>query len=262
MKIISTPSGVVFYTFPEPSFKNTIHGFFTRKGGISSTPYDSLNLSISTGDSLKNIHENRRRIMESINRSENSVYDVWQVHSNQINIAKEPRKLDREPEQADAIITNNPDLTLLMKFADCVPILVNDPVKKVVGIIHAGWQGTVKRIAEKTIECMANRFNSNPSDVHAIIGPSIGPDHYNVGEDVYKSVIESFGQDHDFCLSKQNGQIKLDLWKANELLLRQTGVKEICITGMCTACDIENWYSHRAENGITGRFAAVIALKG
>jgi polyphenol oxidase len=149
---------------------------------------------------------------------------------------------------------------LFMRFADCVPILFHDPVKRVVGIAHAGWQGTVKKIVKITVETMHSRYGSNPADILAGIGPSISVDRYEVGPDVVEQVIHAFGDDASALLKRYNGSVHLDLWEANRLLLEQSGVRNIQVAGICTASNTADWYSHRAEKGKTGRFGAILAL--
>jgi len=138
--------------------------------------------------------------------------------------------------------------------------MVHDPVKKVVGVSHAGWMGTVRDVAGATIKAMQEKYGSAPSDIIACIGPSIGPDHYEVGEDVISQVRQTFGKDSDLVLPSHNKSPHFDLWKANEFLLERAGVTQIENSKICTACHTEDWFSHRAEKGKTGRFGALISL--
>jgi polyphenol oxidase len=166
-------------------------------------------------------------------------------------------------QKADAILTSSPGLTLYMRFADCVPVLLYDPVRRVVGLVHAGWQGTVVRTAAAAVERMMAEYGSRPADILAGIGPSIGPDHYEVGVDVIQRVQAAFPE-HAEALLQSNGsreRAHLDLWLANQVVLEEAGVKRIETAGLCTACDLDHWYSHRAEKGRTGRFGALIALQ-
>jgi YfiH family protein len=148
----------------------------------------------------------------------------------------------------------------MMRFADCVPIILHDPIKRVIGIAHAGWMGTVLGTVCYAVKAMQTHYGSSPSNIQAAIGPSIGPDHYEVGPEVVEEVKRSFGTDASGLLSKKGSSLNLDLWAANALLLGQAGVRNIEIAGLCTACHTGDWYSHRAENGTTGRFGAIIAL--
>jgi hypothetical protein len=188
------------------------------------------------------------------------VYDVWQVHGVNVVIAEAPRPADVPHIKADVILTDKPGVTVMMRFADCVPILLHDPVQKVVGIAHAGWMGTVKGAVRFAVEALQQRFGSKLKDIRAGIGPSIGPDHYEVGPEVVEQVRQTFQDNSTILLSKDIGRMKFDLWAANRLLLNQAGVNQVELAGLCTACHTEDWYSHRGEKGRTGRFGAIIAL--
>jgi polyphenol oxidase len=236
------------------------HAIFTRQGGVSPAPWDELNLGSTVGDDLERVRENRRLALETLGRDPASVYDVWQVHGVEVAIAEAPRAPEAPHLQADAILTDRPGLTLMMRFADCVPILLHDPVRKVVGIAHAGWMGTVRGTVRFTVEAMQKRYCSSPVDIRAAIGPSIGPDHYEVSPDVVMQVRQTYGSDAERLLLVNADHIKLDQWAANRLLLERAGVRHIEVAELCTACHTEDWYSHRAENGRTGRFGTIIAL--
>jgi len=147
-----------------------------------------------------------------------------------------------------------------MRFADCVPIFLFDPVKKIVGIIHAGWKGTVDNIVGNAIHTIQAKYQVNPKNLVAGIGPSIGPDHYIVGGEVREQAEITFGNNSSQFLIQKNRHTYFDLWAANNFLLREKGVKTIECAEICTACHLDDWYSHRAEKGATGRFGALIAI--
>ena len=249
-----------FYQFDLFSGLNLIHGLFTRKGGVSPQPWASLNLGGTTGDSRENIIENRKRIFGLMDRPVESIFDSWQVHGTQVIFPEAPRPLDGLHEKADILITDREDITLFMRFADCVPVMLYDPKKRVIGLIHAGWQGTVKLAGKVAVEAMSQRYGCSPGDIFAGIGPSIGPEDYEIGKDVETAVITSFADDSARLIRHENGRMYLDLWKANQIALERAGVKQIEIAGISTANDISRWYSHRAEKGATGRFGAFLAL--
>lgn len=254
--------GLRFWSFASFPEKEVLARVYTRQGGVSPSPWDSLNLGGSMGDPRDNLVENRRRIFADSGRRVESLFDVWQVHGTGVAVAQAPRPAQQEQEKADAIVTDVPGVTLMMRFADCVPVLVYDPVRRAVALVHAGWKGTVQKVVSVALRAMRASFGSHPEDLLAAIGPSIGPDHYEVGPDVVAQVVEAFGADAAFLLKAlPNGKALLDLWSANELLLHQAGVKQVEVTGLCTACDTRDWYSHRAEKGKTGRFAALFALR-
>ncbi|PKO00716.1 MAG: peptidoglycan editing factor PgeF [Chloroflexi bacterium HGW-Chloroflexi-4] len=253
-------NGLEVLQFENPGFSGCTHGVFTRKGGVSIGQWTSLNQGGTVGDERSHTIENRKRAFEFFGRRVESIIDVWQVHGNNVVCADQPRALDEPHTKADAIITNNPELTIFMRFADCVPILLYDPVKKVIGGVHAGWKGTVNNIVKDAVLAMREYYQVNPTDIIAGIGPAIGPDHYVVGEDVYAKALLTFGEDVDQVVTISNGKIHFNLWRANEFLLEKQGIKAIESAQICTACNLEDWYSHRAENGATGRFGALIAI--
>ncbi len=236
------------------------HAVLTRRGGVSPAPWADLNLGGTVGDEPQRVGENRRRALEALGREPASVFDVWQVHGVEVAVATSPRAPGTPHAQADVILTDNPAVTLMMRFADCVPILLHDPIRRVAGIAHAGWMGTVRGTVAAAIRAMQTTFGSAPEDIRAGIGPSIGPDHYLVGEDVAGQARQAFGKDAARLLAGRPDGVHFDLWAANLLLLKRAGVREIELAGLCTACHLEDWYSHRAEHGRTGRFGAVIAL--
>ena len=175
--------------------------------------------------------------------------------------ADQPIDPDTDLTQADIILTNRPEVTLYMRFADCVPLLFHDPAKQVIGLAHAGWVGTMKGAGRAAVEAMQARYGCKPENILAAIGPSIGVDHYEVGADVITKARESFGADAERLIESRDGHTYLDLWTANFVQLQKAGVEHIEVAGLCTACHLEDWFSHRAEKGKTGRFGALMALQ-
>jgi len=255
-------NGTKYFSFNSLSEHKIIHGVFTRHGGVSSAPYASLNIGGSNGDRKEDVIENRHRLFDAVGLDMNHYFDVWQVHSNRVIATTSPRSQNEPQQQADAIITNTPGLSLLMRFGDCVPILLYDPGKKVIGIVHAGWIGTLKRVCQNAVNQMSHTYNCCAGDIVASIGPSISVDHYEVGYEVLHQFQAQFGEDADqFFYLPQDGKPHLDLWAANEYQLKYAGVGTIENSRICTACHSDDWYSHRQEKGKTGRFGAVISLK-
>lgn len=249
-----------YYQFD--SFNDKVcHAIFTRRGGASPKPWASLNMGGTVGDDPLRVTTNRQAALATLGRETTSVFDVWQVHSAEVVIGTSPHPVGTPHQRADAILTDKHGLTLMMRFADCVPVFLYDPRHHVVGIAHAGWLGTVRGIIKATIEALKINFHTNPADLLAGIGPSIGPDHYIVGEDVVNQVKEAFSGDASELLIRNDDQTAFDLWAANRLSLERAGVNHIEVSGLCTACNTEDWYSHRAEQGRTGRFGAIIALR-
>lgn len=254
------PDSIRYYTFDSISAAGIKHAVFTRRGGISPQPWKSLNVGGLRGDDPDRVYQNRVLSFQTINREPESVYDVWQVHSTDVICTTGRRPASVRHRRADAILTNNPDVTLFMRFADCVPILLYDPVKRVIGIAHAGWMGTVGGIVPEVITTMEQVYRSNPGDVQAAIGPSIAAHHYEVGDEVADEVNKSFGDEAVGLLIRNKGKTYFDLWKANHLLLNKFGIESVELSGICTACHLEDWYSHRGEHGETGRFGVLMTL--
>jgi len=249
-----------YYQFDSLDHPDLVHGVFSRRGGVSAGAYASLNLSISTGDARENVRENRRRAFHALGREPESIADLWQVHSADVVVVDEPRGENYHSEKADALLTNNPAVTLFLRFADCVPILLFDPKRHAAGIVHAGWKGTLLKAPAAAVRAMAEQYGSRPADLLAGIGPSIGPCHYEVGPEVVERTRAAFPA-ADELLARVNGGYHLDLWAANARALREAGVEQIETSCLCTACRTDEFFSHRGEKGKTGRFGALIALR-
>lgn len=258
-----TVDGVRYLTF-DLFPRQVIQAVFTRQGGLSPDPWASLNVGGTVGDDTPRVRENRFRAFRALGRDPRSMFDVWQVHSADVVVATAPHDSIPREFKADGIITDNPAVTLFMRFADCTPILLYDPLHPAVGIVHAGWLGTVRKAVTATVAALQSAYGSNPAEILAAIGPSIGPDHYEVGPDVVEKANLAFGADAQSLFHQNGGQRPhFDLWAANRLALRQAGLQDqnIETAGMCTACNPQDWYSHREQKGKTGRFGALIALR-
>jgi YfiH family protein len=253
--------GLRYYSFEIFSDAVT-QAVFTRHGGVSPAPWHSLNLGGSVGDDPAHVKENRLRLFNAMQRSPASIHDVWLIHGTDIIYADSPRPLDAPSPKADIIFTNNPDVSLFMRFGDCVPILFHDPVRKVIGIAHAGWMGTLRGVVGSAVRGMQSHYGCDPKNIIAGIGPSIGVDHYEVGADVISQFREKYPQEAGEIVQTKNGSTYLDLWAANALQLKAAGVDQVQISGVCTACHVDDWFSHRAEKGRTGRFGALMSLQG
>ena len=251
---------ISYFTFNNLDEYGIVHGAFMRHGGCSPEPWKSLNMATSVGDSAEHVIENRRRISEVLGVGQNSFFDVWQVHSKRAIITDRPRKLGEKHVQADAIITREKGVSLLMLFADCVPIMLYDPKQEVIAIAHAGWQGTFKKVAAEAVNSMKQEFGCKPEDIIAGIGPSICVDHYQVGENVIHAARQAV-VNAEQVIRKIDHSYHVDLQRANQIILEEAGVRKIEQSGICTRCHDQDWYSHRGENGSTGRFAAVLTLE-
>ncbi len=268
-----------------------VHGFSTRRGGISSCYGGrTLNLGVTPADSKENVERNRKLFLEGLGAESENSPSTWplvqlkQIHSAVVHRVGAP---PREPLAGDGIITDTPGLLLAIKTADCVPVLVADVKRRVVGAFHAGWRGTVARIAEKGIGEMRRQFDSQPHDLRAAIGPSIRRCCYQVGSEVraefdsqFSYSCELFEEVFDadaihvrypmlFLTARAPGhselgpELHLDLVEANYRQLKNAGMRaeDISIVGGCTACDTTRYFSHRAEFGKTGRMMAAIGIR-
>jgi polyphenol oxidase len=254
------PDEIRYYTFDSLAGNGLTHAVFTRRGGVSPEPWASLNVGGLRGDDPERVFLNRVLSFRTLSRKPESVYDVWQVHGTRVICTQAPRPKDTLHLKADAILTDRPEVTLFMRFGDCVPVLFYDPRRRVVGLAHAGWQGTVGGMVTEAVWAMQTEYGCEPAEILAAIGPSIAAHHYPVGAEVVERVEAAFGEESGRLLPGEDGQTCLDLWEANRLLLERAGVRQIEISGICTACHPEDWYSHRREHGQTGRFGALIAL--
>ena len=256
---------ILYHTFESFEEAGIVHGTIGRRGGVSREPWASLNVGGTVGDDAGSVLENRRRSFQALSRPFESLYDVWQVHGVDVVCADLPRPPDQPHLKADVILTDKPGVTLFMRFADCVPIFLFDPVRRAIGLVHAGWLGTVEKTTMQAVRAMQRCYDSEPGDILAGIGPSIAPHHYQVGPEVVERVNQAFAGSASSVLISSNGShsesgVKFDLWSANRLILEEAGVHQIEIANICTACHLEDWYSHRGEKGRTGRFGALIGL--
>lgn len=253
--------GLVYYQFDQWTANSRLaHGIFTRLGGVSQAPWASLNLGGTVGDDQAAVRENHRRVYATLKLDGSRACTVWQVHSADTVVVRGPVPHRRWLARADGMVTDQSALPLAMRFADCTPILFYDPLKHVAGMAHAGWRGTVSGAAVSTLEAMCSAFGTRPQDVQAAIGPSIGPERYQVGEEVVEAVRQALGQTEGLIRRGEDGSAYFNLWAANRLALERAGVIQIEVAGICTASHTDEFFSHRAEAGRTGRFGAVMAL--
>lgn len=237
-----------------------------RHGGTSRPPFSSLNTSFRVGDDPALVLRNRARICAALDIGIDSIVAAQQSHGvNVVVVCQEDRgrgalSWDDAIPDADALITNCEDVVLLMTFADCVPIVLYDPVRVALGLVHAGWKGTVGGIVGEAVGSMVKAFGSDASQIVAAIGPAVGPCCYEVGPDVVEAA-RSPGLE-SFTLTA-TGRVILDLWEANRVQLVRAGLREsnVEVAAVCPACRTHLFFSHRGEGGQTGRFAAVAGLR-
>ncbi len=251
--------GLAWYRFEQ--WPQLQHGVFTRQGGSSCAPWASLNVGGNIGDDPCHVRSNHKHMYRALGVSEQRACTVWQVHSADIVLANGPVCGRRWLAQADGMLSAAEDTPLGMRFADCVPLLFYDPLRQVIGMAHAGWRGTVQDIAGRMVQAMVDAWGCRPADIQAGIGPSIGPQAYQVGEEVVAAVHSCCGTLEGLVRRKPaDGTAWLDLWACNRLLLERAGLRQIEVSGICSASRLDEFFSHRAEGGRTGRFGAVMTL--
>ncbi len=249
--------GLSFYQFDMP----VKHGIFTRLGGASVAPWTGLNLGGNVGDDPLTVRHNHEQMYAALEVEDDRACTVWQVHSADVVLVNGPVRGRRWLALADGMVTDRPDTPLVMRYADCTPLLFYDAIQSVIGIAHAGWRGTVQGVGANVVETMVTAYGCEPANIQAGIGPSIGPNRYQVGEEVVAAVQNYFETLAGLiCRDPEDGTAYFDLWAANRLDLERAGVEQIEVAGLCTASHIDEFYSHRAEKGRTGRFGAVITL--
>ena len=270
---INEKENVTYITFPKLSQhgEDVVHGFSTRLGGVSKNHLGSMNLSFTRGDEREAVLENHRRFGKALGYDENRLVFSNQVHLTNIHkVTKEDcgKGIIRESDiiEIDGLVTNEPGIPLITFYADCVPLFFYDPVNKVIAMAHSGWKGTVERIGAKMISYMKEEYHSNPEDIVCAIAPSICQKCYEVSEDVALRFLEVFGDGYgeELLYKKDNGKYQLNLHKACEITLLEAGVKKehLDVTDICTCCNPEFLFSHRASNGMRGNLAGVMMIKG
>ncbi len=233
-------------------FPQIVHSVFTRRGGVSNQPFDSLNVSFSNGDKEACVAENRSRIMNALDRNSTPVF-IDQVHEDNI-IVLENNKIEKFLYKADGIITNVKGKLLFIQVADCQSVMMFDPVNNVIANVHSGWRGSVKNIIGKCVDIMGKKFGTSPENIVAGISPSLGPccaEFVNYRKEFPESVWKY----------KEKDSLNFDFWELSFYQLLQKGVRADNIENMniCTKCFSKTFFSYRKEK-ITGRFACVIGL--
>ena len=263
--------GVTYLTWPEfekiPGF---VHGFSTRLGGVSEGIYSSMNLSFTRGDKEEAVRENYNRISAALGFSSEDIVTSDQTHTANVRvITAEDRgngiTKPRPYTDVDGMITNVPGLVLATFYADCVPLYFADPVHKAVGLSQSGWRGTAAGIGAVTVKELQKHYGTRPEDIYAAIGPSICQDCYEVSEDVILEFQKTFSRElwKDIFYRKENGKYQLNLWEANRQILLGAGIlpEHISMPNLCTCCNPEFLYSHRASQGKRGNLGAFLGIK-
>lgn len=251
-------NGVVFYRFEGLAGESGLnHALFTRQGGVSPPPFASLNVGHTVGDDLDAVRVNHQRALTALGWRREDVATCYQVHGTRVAVVGPNDRGQVRPE-TDALVTADASVVLMLRFADCVPVLFFDRRQRAVGLAHAGWRGVVAGVVASTVTKLVEVFGSRPADLWAGIGPSIGRCCYEVGHDVVDQVTDALNGLRPF--RRVNDQVHLDLWSAVHYQLEEAGVGQIEVAELCTACHTDEWFSHRAERGRTGRFGVVIGF--
>jgi YfiH family protein len=247
------------YRFENFRQEALVHAVFTRLGGVSEGPFATLNVGHTVGDAPQAVIENHRRIYAALDLGAGQVVTARQVHGNRVAVVT-GRDAGEVIPNTDGLVTATPGLALLLRFADCQPILVYDPEHHVLGLAHAGWRGVALGIARRLVEAMQETFGSQPSALLAGLGPAIGPCCYAVGHEVAAAMGYALPDWKRAMVPEGEDGWRLDLEAANTQLLAAAGVVQIEQAGICTACRNDEFFSHRADGGRTGRFAVAAYL--
>ena len=266
--IINEKNGVVYLTFPKLAAAGVRHGFSTRMGGVSKGYLGTMNLSFTRGDREENVRENFRRIADAIGFREEQLVFSAQVHETKIRkvtAANRGEGITKETAPGiDGLATDEADVPLYTSYADCVPLLFYDPQKKVVAMAHSGWRGTAARIGAKMVHFMEKEYGSRAENIIAAVGPSICRKCYEVSEDVAQAFREAFRPEQFPLLFDEKGQGKyqLDLWEANRIILTEVGIlpEHLDVTDLCTCCNHDKLFSHRASHGKRGNMGCFMCL--
>lgn len=262
--------GVLFLSFPILENTNILkHGFSTRIGGVSEDIYKSMNLSFARGDKPERVKENFKKMAKAIQVETKDMVFSNQTHSTNIKLVQGSdcgNGIERpnDFENIDGMITNEKGVCLVTFYADCVPLFFVDPVQKAIGLSHSGWRGTVGKIGERTIQAMCENFGSKPKDIIAAIGPSICQDCYEVSDDVVEEFRNVFAKKdwEELFVPKEGEKYQLNLWQANKKILQNAGIQKenLAVSNLCTCCNEEMLFSHRASQGKRGNLAAFLVL--
>ena len=267
---IKENKGVTYLTYPAlEELSGFVHAFSTRLGGVSEGIYSSMNLSFTRGDDENSVMENYRRLAEAVGFSVENIVTSDQTHTANVRVITEADRGNgitkpRPYTDVDGMSTNVPGLVLATFYADCVPLYFIDPVRKAIGLSHSGWRGTAAHIGAVTVRRMQEEYGSLPEDIYGAIGPSICQKCYEVSEDVILEFQKTFPEQswRDLFYRKENGKYQLNLWEANRQIMLEAGLIEehISLPGLCTCCNPEFLFSHRASSGKRGNLGAFLGI--
>ena len=262
--------GVPYLTYNSLwEIKSIKHAFSTRLGGVSQGEFASMNLAFNRGDDPDNVTENYKRLCKSAGLEYDSLVASAQDHHTFVRaVTAEDKGIGfckpRDLQSVDALITNEPGVTLVTYYADCTPLFFVDPVQRAIGLAHAGWRGTAGRIGERVLSEMRRLYGTDPKDIKAAVGPAISVCCYEVDEPCAANFLAMTDLSVErFVFSKGGGKYMLDLLEANRQILMSAGVPEesITLSDLCTNCNSTLLWSHRATKGHRGTMSAMMCLK-
>lgn len=244
------------------------HAFSTRLGGVSEGIFSTMNMAFNRGDNPDSVTENYRRLCESAGFDFNSLVASAQDHHTFVRkVGKENVGTGitkpRDMQSVDALTTNETGVTLVTYYADCTPLFFVDTAEKAIALAHAGWRGTVGRIGEEVVKKMSAEFGTNPSDLVCAIGPAISKCCYEVDKACADEFYNLKGLDNTkFIFPKENNKYMIDLLETNRQIFIKAGVKpeNITVSDLCTRCNSELLWSHRATNGQRGTMCAMMCI--
>ncbi len=253
--------GIVYYTFESlDRFGEIVHGITARHGGVSEGPWSSLNLTKGTGDDPEAVEQNLRRMADAFGTQREHLVSPNQRHTTRTAVVTEADR-GRVILETDTLLTDDFGVPVLLRYADCTPVLLYDPRNAAFAVVHSGWRGTVAGAVPAAIRALAEEFGTRPEEVVAGVGPSIGPCCYEVGDEVVMAAREAF-DDADALLPRNGNERRhFDLWAANRRWLSEAGVRQIDVAEICTACHQDEFFSYRGGKGRTGHFGAFMMLK-
>ena len=266
---ISGQLPVSYITFPSLSrYPELFHLFTTRLGGVSEGPYTSLNLGLGSDDTRNNIQQNYEILSNALSLDLDKIVRGYQTHTINIRAVSEENKgklWAERPEfmDVDGLITDQIDIALMTFHADCIPIYYYDPVKKVIGMAHAGWRGTLANMAGAMTNRMVQEFGSDPADLVAVVGPSLGQCCFEVDPDVAEEFLSANSAYEEYVGEKWKEKYHIDLWGITKFQLQESGLapQNVEISGLCTKCHQDLFFSHRGQKGESGRMVGMIMLK-
>ena len=268
---INEKKNVTYLTYPSfEKIPDVVHGFSTREGGVSQGIFASMNLSFSRGDEEQAVMENYHRLADAVGFRVEDMVASDQIHTTNVRVVTEEDRGNgivkpKAFHDVDGMITNVPGIVLCTYYADCVPLYFVDPIHHAVGLSHSGWRGTVGKIGKVTVQKMEQEFGTRPEQLLAAIGPSICQECYEVSEDVIQQFRSAFPENdwEELFYKKENGKYQLDLWKANRLVFQEAGIpaENISMPGICTCCNPQFLFSHRASHGKRGNLAAFLGIR-